>query len=149
MRSFRKAFTMVELVFVIVVIGILAGIAVSTLSATRHDAKVSVGINNIKQAIVDIGSYCLAQDEFGTWQEMTDVPLDRKKKQKKSRYKTEGENCIVFIRTDNPDSITVKINNGGYKKSTLCKDISDELIKQRIAAKKKGVKHMFGGTSIN
>jgi len=37
----RKAFTMVELVFVIVVIGILAGIAIPKFAATREDAYVS------------------------------------------------------------------------------------------------------------
>jgi general secretion pathway protein G len=34
----RKAFTMVELVFVVVVIGILAGIAIPKFAATRDDA---------------------------------------------------------------------------------------------------------------
>jgi len=37
----RKAFTMMELVFVIVVIGILSAIAIPKFSATRDDAKVS------------------------------------------------------------------------------------------------------------
>lgn len=37
----KKAFTMVELVFVIVVIGILAGIAIPKFAATRDDAKIS------------------------------------------------------------------------------------------------------------
>ncbi len=37
----KKAFTMVELVFVIVVIGILAGIAIPKFAATRDDAEVS------------------------------------------------------------------------------------------------------------
>ena len=36
--SSKKAFTMVELVFVIVVIGILAGIAIPKLAASRDDA---------------------------------------------------------------------------------------------------------------
>jgi general secretion pathway protein G len=39
----RKAFTMVELVFVIVVIGILSAIAVPKFAATRDDAVVSKG----------------------------------------------------------------------------------------------------------
>jgi len=39
----RKAFTMVELVFVIVVIGILSAIAVPKFAATRDDAEVSKG----------------------------------------------------------------------------------------------------------
>ena len=37
----RKAFTMVELVFVIVIIGILSGIAISKMSATRDDATIT------------------------------------------------------------------------------------------------------------
>lgn len=37
----RKAFTMVELVFVIVVIGILAAIAIPKLAATRDDAEIA------------------------------------------------------------------------------------------------------------
>ena len=37
----RKAFTMIELVFVIVVIGILAAIAVPKFAATRDDAMIS------------------------------------------------------------------------------------------------------------
>ncbi len=38
--SSKKAFTMVELVFVIVVIGILAGIAIPKLAASRDDAEI-------------------------------------------------------------------------------------------------------------
>lgn len=149
MNNFRHAFTMVELIFVIVIIGILASLAVVKLSATRDDAVISAGVTSVKQAINDIGSHCIVKGEFGTWQEMTNVNLDNKNKQKRSRYKVENQNCIVFIRTDNPDSITVKVNNKGYKKSTICKSISDELIEQNVAAKKKGVKHMFGGSLIN
>ena len=39
----RKAFTMVELVFVIVIIGILSAIAIPKFAATRDDAEVSKG----------------------------------------------------------------------------------------------------------
>jgi general secretion pathway protein G len=39
----KKAFTMIELVFVIVVIGILAGVAIPKFAATRDDAFVSKG----------------------------------------------------------------------------------------------------------
>ena len=45
----RKAFTMIELVFVIVIIGILAWIAVPKLAATRDDA-------TITKAIATLGS---------------------------------------------------------------------------------------------
>ena len=39
--KYKKAFTMTELVFVIVIIGILASVAVPRLSATRDDAEIS------------------------------------------------------------------------------------------------------------
>ena len=39
----NKAFTMIELVFVIVVIGILSAIAVPKFAATRDDAEISKG----------------------------------------------------------------------------------------------------------
>ena len=47
--SSKKAFTMVELIFVIVVIGILSAIAIPKLAATRDDA-------TITKAIATIGS---------------------------------------------------------------------------------------------
>jgi len=52
--SSKKAFTMIELVFVIVVIGILAAIAIPKLAATRDDAvitKVSTTIASVRSAL--------------------------------------------------------------------------------------------------
>lgn len=51
----RPAFTMIELVFVIVVIGILTAIAIPRLAATRDDAQVAKGrsdVSAIRSAIV-------------------------------------------------------------------------------------------------
>ena len=45
--SQKKAFTMIELVFVIVVIGILSAIAIPRFAATRDDAVVSSGIATV------------------------------------------------------------------------------------------------------
>ena len=50
----RSAFTMVELVFVIVVIGILSAVAIPKLAATRDDAEVSrarAAIASLRNAI--------------------------------------------------------------------------------------------------
>lgn len=52
----RNAFTMIELIFVIVVLGILAGVAVPKLAATRDDAtiaKMRADIGSIRAGIVN------------------------------------------------------------------------------------------------
>ena len=51
----RKAFTMIELIFVIVVLGILASVAIPKLAATRTDAQVSKGradVSSIRSGIM-------------------------------------------------------------------------------------------------
>ena len=45
--SSKKAFTMIELIFVIVVIGILAAIAIPRLAATRDDAQITKAIATV------------------------------------------------------------------------------------------------------
>jgi len=55
MKNFKPAFTMIELVFVIVVLGILAAVAVPRFAATRVDAQISKGaadVASIRSAIV-------------------------------------------------------------------------------------------------
>lgn len=37
----KKAFTMIELIFVVVIIGILAGVAIPRFASTRNDAQIS------------------------------------------------------------------------------------------------------------
>ena len=55
MKIYKNAFTMIELVFVIVVLGILSAIAIPKFSATRVDAQITKGrsdISAIRSAIV-------------------------------------------------------------------------------------------------
>ena len=55
MKNNRRAFTMIEIVFVIVILGILAAVAIPRLAATRTDAEISKGradIASIRSAII-------------------------------------------------------------------------------------------------
>ena len=55
MQKSKKAFTMIELIFVIVILGILAAVALPRFAATRGDAEISkarADIASIRSAIV-------------------------------------------------------------------------------------------------
>ncbi len=57
----KKAFTMIEVIFVIVIIGILAAVAIPKLAATRDDAVISAIVSNARLALGDFEAYYTSQ----------------------------------------------------------------------------------------
>ncbi|MDY3245496.1 MAG: type II secretion system protein [Campylobacter sp.] len=78
----KKGFTMIELIFVIVILGILASVAIPRLAATREDAEISAAVANLRTLVSDASAYYTAKgslkssgDADAKWSEITNVPL--------------------------------------------------------------------------
>ncbi len=60
----KKAFTMFEPIFVIVIMGILAAVIISKINATRDDAKLTKVMSEIAVAIKDINTYYISEGKL-------------------------------------------------------------------------------------
>ena len=107
----RSAFTKVELIFIIIIIGIVSVTAYSRLSATREDARLSVIAHNTMVGAFEIASYAVAKGKteptLSTMSNAITILLNE-------GYATENNNSSVTIGAGSvSDCMNLRIENRG------------------------------------
>ena len=106
----KKGFTMIELIFVIVILGILASVAIPRLAGTRTDAEISATVANLRTLLNDAASYYAVKGEFGTtvkWQDITNVPLLKRDGKPIDDYNVATKDA--FLAADGKKCIAIRL----------------------------------------
>lgn len=159
----RSGFTMIELIFVIVILGILAAVAIPKLAATRDDAKISKGASEVATAMTDIGSYYTSKGTFAKPQDMTNVGIGavgtNVEMNTTQEYAMTNYPCIHFqsvpsvVGSTQMDTINLRYIAAGA--DTVCKGVAigaRDLLKQTsswTAAADVNATHKFGGSNVS
>ena len=93
----QKAFTMIELIFVIVIIGILAAIAIPKLSVTRSDAEGASIVTSLASCINDVGNQYMMSASFNHYTQDDNATSNCRR----------ARECFTFTENDNNGTLTI------------------------------------------
>ncbi|SFV53679.1 Type II secretion envelope pseudopilin protein (PulG,guides folded protein to PulD in outer membrane) [hydrothermal vent metagenome] len=125
MQKSRTAFTMIELIFVIVILGILAAVAIPKLSATRNDAEVSKMAQNIMTGLAEISTYAVSQAQtesnlskmsnaIAFLEKSGEAVIDKDEKKATVKVGAVSDCITVQVQTgDYDDNLTISTGDAG------------------------------------
>jgi len=132
----NKAFTIIELIFVIVIIGILAAIAIPKLSATRDDASIITLSTNIREAASELASYALSKKSI-------DDNITKMSKVLQSmitqKYATQIDNstinikagrinnCVIIKKVSRANGISIVLNFSSDTTDKICNGLKSKI----------------------
>ncbi|WP_457608362.1 type II secretion system protein [Nitratifractor sp.] len=121
---------MIELIFVIVIIGILAAVAIPKLAATRDDAKVVKEVQNLATCVSDFGAAYTAE---GNNTNLTNTSI------KGAFPACNAVQCFTFTGTADGNLTVTSASNG----ERWCTDAIS-----KAAAQDLNGTHSFGGSKV-
>lgn len=134
----KKAFTILELIFVVIILGILAAIALPKLGISKDEAIISKSLSNLKTFINDVSIYALKNDTLSSTNIMSNVNcvsnvnLSNIKGQKQVNFKIQNdENCVNLLFIDKENILLLGIVSNENTKNLILNiaDLENELSK--------------------
>nr|WP_321435232.1 prepilin-type N-terminal cleavage/methylation domain-containing protein [uncultured Campylobacter sp.] len=151
----KKGFTMIELIFVIVILGILASVAIPRLAGTRTDAEIATTVANIRTLLSDVASYYAVKGTFdganwkditnvSLYQDYTGVPIDSSRKVTHASYLgvADDKECFLLGVVDRSGNVPAHIKFWPKTEPTgdVCKQVrNSDPIKAYIESTVNGV----------
>jgi len=128
----KSAFTMIELIFVIVILGVLAAVSIPKLAATRGDAEASSKASEIMTGATEIAAYAVAKgntlsdfavmsNSFKHLKESGSANLDENDKAVVKAGNI--EECITITITRNSTDDILSISFGSANGDSVCTSI--------------------------
>ncbi|SFV60322.1 Type II secretion envelope pseudopilin protein (PulG,guides folded protein to PulD in outer membrane) [hydrothermal vent metagenome] len=143
----RAGFTMIELIFVIVILGILAAVAIPKLAATRTDAEVSKLASDAATLVSELGTFYTSQ---GTFKGKKSSDITNIKLKNNGDDDIQNNDTLVIQDKNQNDCITVKFDDVDDGNITVSAGDTGSVCKGVKAATKNLQKSFhFGGSSVS
>jgi len=118
--SLKQGFSIIELIFVIAVLGIIAAVAVPKLMDTRSSAIVSTIKQDISTITTSVQSYYMMNNKIDNISDSVNINESTwTVSSKKVEFKIEDTVCVSISLNDNKLSVDINDNSD----STVCKKL--------------------------